>query len=256
MGHKVNPKILRMNINTSALSSWYAKNNAEYRKFVYQDAMIREFVNKKMGHAGLGNININRVSATRLVLILEAARPGLIIGHHGKDIDKLRDELKAKFSDLPEISINVVEIRNPDAHPLCVANKIAQQLVARGSWRKAMKSALSFGMRGGLRGMTVICGGRLSAIARTEKKSEGSVSLSTFRDDIRSATVPAITRSGKIGVRVIMSYGSRLNRTKSGIPAIASVSDGAQRPTGEGRPRGPNNRNFNKRRPHGSERVS
>ena len=211
MGNKQNPLVLRLSTNAQYASCWFAKSHKEYRKFVKEDYSIRTKLNKKLSNAGVGSITLKRAGSNRVIVDVESTKPGVMIGPRGRDVDALRDELKAEYNS--DFNINVQEIRHPDAHALCVANKIAQQLVARGSWRKLMKTALNFGMKSGLNGMSVECSGRLSAIARTEKKSEGRVPLSTFRANIKQATVPAVTRSGVIGVRVTMSYSDKVKIT-------------------------------------------
>lgn len=203
MGHKVDPKIWRIPINESHDSSWFALDNCTYSKFALQDVMIREFLRKRLANASPGTIRIDRSGSNKIMLLIEAAKPGLVVGYKGKEIQELRDVLSKKFD--AEVSINVVEIRAPDCHPVCIATRIAQQLEARMSHRKLMKSAVNFAARAGVQGISVTCKGRISQIARTEKRRHGSVALGTLRHAIKSAVVHAVTRNGTIGVRVAVS---------------------------------------------------
>ena len=220
MGNKVNPEIYRISSGQSSgskitdghKSKWFALTDAAYRKYALEDHQIREFLAKKLDHSGIGSIVIDRPTRNAIALHLEVVKPGLVIGHRGKEIDALRDTLMAKFD--CDVVINVQEVRRPDAHALCIASRIAKQLEARVQYRRAMKMALIAAMRSGIKGVSITCKGRISQIARTEKKSEGSVSLGTLREVVQQALVHANTRSGKVGVRVTVSHGPRITRRK------------------------------------------
>lgn len=220
MGHKINPEIYRISngqfgskVTDGHKSKWFASTDAAYRKYALEDYQVRQFLHKRLGHAGIGSIVIDRPHARNtLVLYLEVVKPGIVIGHRGKEIDDLCDTITKRFG--YEVAVNVQEIRKPDSHPVCIASRIARQLEARVHYRRVMKMALIAASRSGVKGVSVTCKGRISQIARTEKKSEGSVPLSTLREKVQQAVVHANTRSGKVGVRVTVSYGPLTSRKK------------------------------------------
>lgn len=203
MSKRVNPKVLRIGVNRTHESLWFAKNHAMYREFVKQDHMIRSLLSKKLANAGLGEIQIVRPSKNVAIVRLESARPGMVIGHKGKDIEALRAYLTKKVG--LTVDVDIQEIRNPDGNASCIAARIAQQLMNRIQYRRAMKSAIGGAMRASVKGVSVRCKGRVSQIARSEKKLEGSVPLGTFRVPIERKSISVVTQSGTIGVLVIVS---------------------------------------------------
>jgi small subunit ribosomal protein S3 len=201
--------------NNSTSSVWFTDNKRNYSRFLFEDFKLREMINTKLKSSMLGNISISRTN-NATILTVESAKPGSIIGQKGKGIEALilqinstiRKHLMKNFSSSQStpININIIEIRKPDSHCVCIANKIADKLVARMPARRVMKSAVNAAMRSNdLRGISIRCAGRLSIIARAEKAGQGSVSKGTIRDKIQLAQSVAFTRSGTIGVTVAVS---------------------------------------------------
>jgi len=200
MGQKVNPVGLRLGVNRTWDSRWYA-DSADYGKLVHEDIAIRKAIRSKMKQAGVSRIIIERPHKKCLVTI-HTARPGLVIGKKGADIEKLRLDL-AKMTD-DEVRVNLVEIRKPEIDATLVAEDIARQLERRASFRRAMKRSIQSTMRLGALGVRVMVAGRLGGaeIARTEQYAEGSVPLHTLRADIDYGTAEALTTYGIIGIKV------------------------------------------------------
>jgi small subunit ribosomal protein S3 len=200
MGQKVNPIGLRLGINRTWDSRWYAAK-AEYGKLMHEDLAIRAYLHKKLKAAGISRIVIERPHKKCRVTIY-SARPGVVIGKKGADIEKLRRDL-SKYTD-SEVFLNIVEIRKPEIDATLVAENIAQQLERRVAFRRAMKRAVQSAMRLGALGIRINCGGRLGGaeIARTEWYREGRVPLHTLRADIDYGTARAKTTYGIIGIKV------------------------------------------------------
>jgi len=199
MGHKVNPIGLRVGINRTWDSRWFATK--EYANRLHEDLRIREFLEKRVAQAGVSRVVIER-PAKRARVTIHTARPGVVIGKKGADIEKLRAEL-AKMTG-GEVSLNIVEIRKPEIDAKLVAENIANQLQRRVAFRRAMKRAVQNAMRLGAQGIRINCGGRLGGaeIARTEWYREGRVPLHTLRADIDYGTATAKTTYGTCGVKV------------------------------------------------------
>jgi small subunit ribosomal protein S3 len=200
MGHKVNPIGLRLGINRTWDSRWFAARE-EYGKLLHEDLRIRRFLEKKLRQAGLARIVIERPHR-KCRVTLYTARPGVVIGKKGTDIEKLRKQLSNMTSS--EVHLNIVEIRKPEIDAKLVAESIAQQLERRVAFRRAMKRAVGSAMRLGALGIRINCGGRLGGaeIARTEWYREGRVPLHTLRADIDYGTATAKTAYGTIGIKV------------------------------------------------------
>ncbi len=200
MGQKVNPIGLRLGINRTWDSRWYA-DRAEYAKLLHEDIRIREFVRDRLKQAGVSRIVIER-PAKKPRITVYSARPGVIIGKKGADIDRLRQDL-GKLTGT-ETTLNIVEIRKPELEARLIAENIAQQLERRVSFRRAMKRAVQSAMRLGALGIRVNAGGRLGGaeIARTEWYREGRVPLHTLRADIDYGTAEAKTAYGICGIKV------------------------------------------------------
>ena len=200
MGQKVNPIGLRLGINRTWESRWFAEGD-NYAKLLHEDLKIRKFIKEKAGQAGISRVVIERPHRKCRVTI-HTARPGVIIGKKGADIEKLRREL-AKLTD-SELFLNIVEIRRPELDAQLVAENVAQQLERRASFRRAMKRAVQNAMRMGALGIRINVAGRLGGaeIARTEWYREGRVPLHTLRADIDYAQAEARTAYGVIGVKV------------------------------------------------------
>ena len=199
MGQKVNPIGLRLGINRTWDSRWYA--DANYADLLHEDLNIRNFLRKRLQQAGVSRIIIER-PAKKARITIHTARPGVVIGKKGADIEKLRTELQ-KMTD-SEVHLNIVEIRKPEIDAVLVAENIASQLERRVAFRRAMKRAVQSAMRLGAQGIRIQCGGRLGGaeIARTEWYREGRVPLHTLRADIDYGESTALTTYGTCGVKV------------------------------------------------------
>ena len=199
MGHKVNPIGLRLGINRTWDSRWYA--DADYSRLLHDDLKLRNTLKTRLKGAGVSKVLIERPAKKPRVTI-HAARPGVVIGKKGADIEVLRKDL-AKLAGA-EVSLNIVEIRKPEIEAQLVAESIAQQLERRVAFRRAMKRAVQSAMRLGAGGIRINCGGRLGGaeIARMEWYREGRVPLHTLRADIDYGTATAKTTYGTCGVKV------------------------------------------------------
>lgn len=200
MGQKVNPIGLRLGVNRTWDSRWFATNK-DYAKYLQVDLEIRRYIKKNLGHAGVARVIVERPAGKASVTIY-AARPGVIIGKKGGDIDKIRSALKAIEGD--EVALNVVEARKPELDAVLVAQGIASQLEKRVSFRKAMKRAVQTAMRFGAQGIRINCSGRLGGaeIARMEWYREGRVPLHMLRANVDYAHEEALTTYGILGIKV------------------------------------------------------
>ena len=199
MGQKVNPIGLRLGINRTWDSRWYA--DSDYADLLHEDLRLRNYLKKRLAQAGVSKIVIER-PAKKAHITIHTARPGVVIGKKGADIERLRQEL-AKMT-TSEVHLNIVEIRKPEIDAQLVAENIAQQLERRIGFRRAMKRAVQSAMRLGAQGIRINCGGRLGGaeIARTEWYREGRVPLHTLRADIDYGLTAAHTTYGTCGVKV------------------------------------------------------
>jgi small subunit ribosomal protein S3 len=199
MGHKVNPIGLRLGINRTWDSRWFADRG--YAKQLHDDLKLRETLKDKLKSAGVSKVVVERPAKKPRVTI-HAARPGVVIGKKGADIDSLRKDLSAKAG--AEVSLNILEIRKPELDSVLVAESIAQQLERRVAFRRAMKRAVQSAMRLGALGIRINCAGRLGGaeIARMEWYREGRVPLHTLRADIDYGVATAKTTYGTCGVKV------------------------------------------------------
>ena len=210
MGQKVNPIGLRIGINRGWDSIWFAKKK-EYGKLLIEDYKIREHIKKNVVNSGVSQVIIERTSKKCIVSIY-TSRPGFVIGKKGSDIEKIKKNL-SKISST-EVSLNIKEVKKPELNSFLVAENIAQQLVKRISYRKAMKRAIQSALRLGAKGIRVCVAGRLAGneIARTEWLREGSVPLHTFRANVDYAEAEALTTYGIIGVKVWIYKGEILSK--------------------------------------------
>ena len=210
MGQKVHPTGIRLGIVKDWTSRWYA-NSQNYPIFLLQDLKVREYIKEKLSHASVSRIQINR-PANNAQITVHTARPGIVIGKKGEDIDKLKLEV-SKMMDVP-VKINVEEIRKPELDATLVAEGIAQQLEKRIMYRRAMKRAVTNTMRLGAEGIKINVGGRLNGaeIARGEWYREGRVPLHTLRADIDYGTAEANTTYGIIGIKVWIFKGEVFDR--------------------------------------------
>lgn len=209
MGQKVHPFGFRLGYNKNWQSRWFSKR--EYPEFVYEDSKIREYVKKLLYHASVSKIEIERAGGKARV-ILSTARPGIVIGKKGVDIEKLRGNLRKRFG--REFSLEVNEIRRPEVDAQLIAENIAQQLERRVAFRRAMKRTVSMARKFGAEGIKVTCSGRLAGaeIARTEWYRDGRVPLQTLRANIEFGFAEAHTTYGIIGVKVWVYKGEILDK--------------------------------------------
>ena len=208
MGQKVHPTGIRLGIVKDWTSTWYA-DSKDYADFLNLDLEVRDFVKKKLSHASVSRIQIER-PANNANITIHTARPGIVIGKKGEDIEKLRAEVSRKMG-MP-VHINIEEIRKPETDALLVAESVAQQLERRIMFRRAMKRAVGNAMRLGALGIKINVGGRLNGaeIARSEWYREGRVPLHTLRADIDYGFTEANTTYGVIGVKVWIFKGEIL----------------------------------------------
>ena len=200
MGQKVNPIGLRLGINRTWDSRWYA-DSADYGRLLHEDLKIQKYIRTRLKQAGISRIVIERPHK-KCRITIHTARPGIVIGKKGADIEKLRKEISKIVED--EVFVNLVEVRKPEIDATLIADDIARQLERRASFRRAMKRSIQSAMRLGAEGVRVMVAGRLGGaeIARTEQYAEGSVPLHTLRADIDYGTAEALTTYGIIGIKV------------------------------------------------------
>jgi len=202
MGQKVNPIGFRVGFNRAWRSMWYA-NKKDFSVFLYEDALIRKFIKKKLEGAAVSKVTIER-AANRVRVNIHTARPGVVIGRKAAELDKLKDEIRAITQKDREILVDVKEIKNPELDAQLVAENIALQIERRITSRRAMKKAVQTTMdMAGAEGIRVRCSGRLGGaeIARTEEYREGKVPLHTLRANIDYGFAEAQTVAGKIGIK-------------------------------------------------------
>ncbi|MCF6764633.1 30S ribosomal protein S3 [Thiotrichales bacterium 19S3-7] len=208
MGQKVSPVGIRLGYIKDWNSVWYA-DSKDYAAKLHEDIKVREYLHKKLKHAALSHVKIER-PAQNAKVTLYTARPGIVIGKKGEDVEVLRAELN-KFMGVP-VQVNIEEIKKPEVDAQLVADGVAQQLEKRVMFRRAMKRAIQSAMKAGAEGVKVMVSGRLGGaeIARSEWAREGRVPLHTFRADIDYATSEALTTYGIIGVKVWIFKGEVL----------------------------------------------
>ncbi len=211
MGQKTHPIGFRLGITKTWDSMWFAKKG--YRGFLHEDLQIRKLIKEKLYHAGISRVEIER-AGQNIKVIIYAARPGIIIGKKGAEVDKLKKGVELSIG--KQINIDIKEVKKPELDAQLVAENIALQLEKRVAFRKAMKKAVTSALRFGALGIKVACGGRLagSEIARSEWYREGRVPLHTFRSDIDFGIAEANTTYGKIGVKVWVYRGDILPGTE------------------------------------------
>ncbi len=208
MGQKVNPHGLRVGVIKNWDSMWYAEG--DFADNLVEDYKIRKFLKKKLYNAGISKIEIERASNKSIKVKVNAAKPGVIIGKGGAEIEKVRAEVKKLIG--KDVAVDIIEVKRSDREAQLVAENIAQQLENRVSFRRAMKSAMSRAMKAGALGIKASCSGRLGGadMARTEFYSEGTIPLQTLRADIDYGFAEADTTYGKVGVKVWIYKGEVL----------------------------------------------
>lgn len=248
MGQKTHPYGIRLGIIKSWRSKWFATSN--YAELLQEDLLIRRYTNRRLEHAGIAEVEILR-APKKVTIDIMTARPGIVIGRKGAEVDKLKEELQLLTG--KEILLNIIEIKKPEISATLVAQSIAKQLEGRVNYRRAMKKALAAGMKSGAEGIKIVCAGRLAGaeIARREKYHDGRVPLHTLRADIDYATATAHTTYGTIGVKVWICKGEIIGKpdemsegaeqsSSLGIkeqPADTRRRRARRKKQGEGRPR-------------------
>jgi small subunit ribosomal protein S3 len=212
LGQKANPVGLRLGINKTWFSNWFDEKN--FSEKLKEDLLLRRYIKQRLQNAGVASILIER-TPKRIVLTVNTARPGIVIGQKGRNVDILKNELKTLTS--KEVQLNIVEIKRPELEAQLVADSIARQLEGRVSFRRAMKKAIMATRRMGAEGIKIVCSGRLGGaeMARTEQYKEGRIPLHTLRADIDYATSTSNTTYGTIGVKVWICKGEILGKEKT-----------------------------------------
>jgi small subunit ribosomal protein S3 len=225
MGQKVHPTGIRLGIVKDFTSKWYA-NSKNYPDLLNSDLQTRAFLKKRLAQASVSRIQIERTAGSANITI-HTARPGLVIGKKGEDIERLRREV-TRMLDLPQVHINIEEIRKPELDAQLVAESVAQQLERRIMFRRAMKRAVQNTMRLGAQGVKIMVAGRLNGaeIARSEWYREGRVPLHTLRADIDYGFAEAATTYGIIGVKVWIFKGEVIGKTEGGETDAAKTAAG------------------------------
>jgi small subunit ribosomal protein S3 len=227
MGQKVNPIGIRLGITRDWSSKWFA-GTKNFPAHVMNDFTVREFLKKRLADASVSRIHIER-AARRVNITIHTARPGIVIGKKGEDIEKVRQEVARRMK-LPvqDVRLNIAEIRKPELDAQLVAEGIAQQIEKRVMFRRAMKRAVTNTMRSGALGIKVRASGRLNGaeIARTEWSREGRIPLHTFRADIDYGLAEARTTYGVIGVKVWIFKGEVFDKTQAELDAEAASAAG------------------------------
>ncbi|HHL72507.1 MAG TPA: 30S ribosomal protein S3 [Bacteroidetes bacterium] len=208
MGQKTNPIGFRLGIVREWESNWFDEQN--FGTTLSEDLMLRKYLRSRLSRAGVSGIHISR-TAQKITLTINTARPGIVIGRKGQEVDKLKEELQRLTK--KDVQLNINEIKRPELDAYLVAENIAQQLVAKISFRRAMKKAITSTMRMGAEGIRVVCSGRLGGaeMARTEQYKQGRIPLHTLRADIDYARATAQTTYGAIGVKVWICRGEVTN---------------------------------------------
>ncbi len=213
MGQKVHPYGFRLGVNKPWKSNWYAKK--EFPDLLQEDINLRKYLRKSLSHAGVSNLEIER-SANRIRINIHTARPGIIIGKKGLEVDRLKEALQ-KIIGGKQVNLNIKEIRRAELDATLIAQNIALQLQKRISFRRAMKKAVQSSLRFGAKGIKIRCSGRLGGaeIARSEWYREGQVPLHTLRADIDYGTAEGLTTYGIIGIKVWVYKGEIFDDGKS-----------------------------------------
>jgi len=232
VGQKTNPIGFRLGITKTWDSRWFAKK--EYAEYLFEDIRIRKYLENRLSNAALSKVIIQR-AATKVTVNIATAKPGLVIGRRGAQVDQLRDELKHLTG--KDVFINIDEIKKPDIDASLVAQNVARQLEGRVSYRRAMKKAVQAAMRGGAQGIRIYAGGRLggSEMGRRERYRDGRVPLHTLRADIDFARATAHTTYGTCGVKVWVFHGeilpgSEIPKTSANQRRSGGGGGGGRRP--------------------------
>jgi len=228
MGQKIHPTGFRLSVTRNWTSKWFA-NSKHFGPTLKEDIKIREYLKKKLGHASVGKITIERPAKNARITIY-SARPGVVIGKKGEDIETLRSDLRRMMGG--DVGLNIEEIRKPEIDAQLISDSISQQLEKRIMFRRAMKRAMQNAMRLGAQGIKIMCAGRLNGIeiARTEWYREGRVPLHTLRADIDYGFSEAKTTYGVIGIKVWVFKGEVLAHNAEPTAAPAPAPEAPKRP--------------------------
>ena len=228
MGQKIHPTGFRLAVTRDWTSRWYANSKA-FPKMLLGDIEVREYLKKKLAHASVGRVVIERPAKNARVTVY-SARPGVVIGKKGEDIESIKAELQKRMG-VP-VHVNIEEIRKPELDAQLIADSIAQQLEKRIMFRRAMKRAMQNAMRLGAQGIKIMSAGRLNGaeIARTEWYREGRVPLHTLRADIDYGTAEALTTYGKIGIKVWVFKGEAVSKAELLLANPEPMEDPAKKP--------------------------
>jgi small subunit ribosomal protein S3 len=226
MGHKVNPYLFRLGFIKTWQSRWFAKSK-EYPRYIEEDYRVRKFIKTRFKQAAVARIIIERL-AEKIKVRIFSARPGIIIGRHGADIERLREDLNSLLK--REVSIDIEEIKNPALEAQLVAENVAFQLEKRVAHRRAIKRALEQTMSAGAKGVKVKCAGRLGGaeMSRTETYKQGKIPLQTLRADIDYGFAESLTTYGLIGIKCWVYKGDVLGRAISSKAAVTEEPAQAQ----------------------------
>ncbi|MBI5179544.1 MAG: 30S ribosomal protein S3 [Nitrospinae bacterium] len=224
MGQKTHPIGFRLGVIKPWLSNWYSVKN--YARQLHEDLALRKYIKKVLFHAGISKIEIER-RTKQIRINIHAARPGIIIGKKGAEVDILKNSLAKMIGDKIELSLNILEVRRPELDAQLVAENIAMQLEKRIAFRRAMKKSVTTTMRFGAKGIRINCSGRLAGaeIARMEWYREGRVPLHTLRADIDYGTAEAHTTFGLIGVKVWLFHGEVIKRRGAAAEAAEAAPE-------------------------------
>lgn len=209
MGQKTHPTGFRLGISKTWSSKWFSTKG--FRNNLEEDLLLRRYVNTRLDRAGVSRVEIERRTSNQVTVNIHTARPGVVIGRKGVEVDKLRDELRLLTK--KDVFLNIMEIKHPEIDAKLIADNIARQLQQRVSHRRVMKKAVTSAMRIGAEGIRIMCSGRLGGaeMARRERYLVGRVPLHTLRADIDYATSTSFTTYGTIGVKVWVSKGEILD---------------------------------------------
>jgi small subunit ribosomal protein S3 len=234
LGQKTHPYGIRIGVIKGWKSKWFATGN--YAELLQEDLLIRKYTNRRLEHAGISDVEILR-APKKVTIDIFTARPGIVIGRKGAEVDKLKEELQLLTG--KEILLNIIEIKKPELSATLVAQSIAKQLEGRVNYRRAMKKALASSMKSGAEGIKIICAGRLAGaeIARSEKYHDGRVPLHTLRADIDYATATANTTYGTIGVKVWICKGEVMGQREGESEALDQAALGIKEQPAESKRR-------------------
>jgi small subunit ribosomal protein S3 len=206
VGQKINPNALRLGVLSTWSSRWFSNRKREFQDVLLEDIKLREFLMKRLRSAGVARVEIER-SIRTIDVVLHVARPGVAIGRGGEELNKLKKEVEEFFKNRQQqvkIDLRIEPVKKPDLDPYLVARNVAEQIERRMPHKRVVSQAMSRVIGAGAKGVRIQLAGRINGaeISRTEKYSQGTVPLSTIREDVRYAKVPALTKSGYVGVKV------------------------------------------------------